>query len=123
MPRRWLDKFRDAFRGVWLAASSERSFAVHLPLAAAVLIVGVLLRVSLVEACLLGLCVTIVLAAETFNSALERLAKEIDRENNPAIAAALDMASGAVLLSALGSAAVGSAVFLSRLGVMLRWWS
>jgi diacylglycerol kinase len=123
MPRRWSEKFRDAFRGVWLAARNERSFAVHLPMAAAVLIAGTALRVSLVEACLLGLCVTTVLAAETFNTALERLAKEIDCQLNPAIAAALDMASGAVLLSALGSAAVGSAVFLYRLGLMLGWWS
>ena len=122
MPRSWTHKFRDAFRGLWLAFRSERSFAVHLPMAGAVLIAGITLRVSLVEACILGLCVTIVLVAETFNTALERLAKEIDREQNSGICAALDIASGAVLLTALGSAAVGSAIYLFRVGVLLKHW-
>lgn len=123
MPRPWRDKFRDAFRGLWLGARSERSFAVHLPMALAVLVAGMVLRVSLIEACVLGLCATIVLAAEMFNTALERLAKEIDREQNPNLAAALDMASGAVLLTALGSAGAGGSIFLVRLGTLLGWWS
>jgi diacylglycerol kinase len=120
MPRSWLRKFRDAFRGLALAFGSERSFRVHLPMAVAVLIAGMALRVSLVEACLLGLCVTIVLAAEAFNTALERLAKEISREDNPGLRAALDIASGAVLVTALGSAFAGIAVLGFRLGLLLR---
>jgi diacylglycerol kinase len=123
MPRSWPEKFRDAFRGLWLAVRSERSFAVHLPMAAAVLIVAALLRVSLPEACLLGLCVTIVLAAEVFNTALEHLARAIDRERNEHIAAALDVASGAVLVAALGAAGVGIAIFVYRGGVLAGWWN
>ena len=100
----------------------ERSFAVHLPLAAAVVIAAIVLRVSLVEWCTLGLCITVVLAAEVFNTALERLAKEITDEQCPGIGAALDMASGAVLVTAIGSAAVGSAILVYRLGLLLGWW-
>ena len=122
MPRSWPDKFRDAFRGLWLAIRSERSFAVHLPMALLVAIFAMILRVSLAEACLLGLCVTLVLTAEIFNTALERLARAIDRQQNADIAAALDMASGAVLTASLGAAAIGSAIFLSRLGPLLGWW-
>jgi len=122
MPRPWRDKFRDAFLGLWIAARQERSYHVHLPMAAGVLLAGFLLRVALIEACVLGLCVTIVLAAETFNTAIERLAKEITREQNAGIAAALDMASAAVLLTALGAAAVGGTIFLYRLGLLLHWW-
>jgi diacylglycerol kinase len=121
--RSWPQKFRDAFRGLWLAVRGERSFAVHLPMAAAVAVAAVVLRVSLVEACVLTLCVTIVLAAEIFNTALERLAREIDREHNAHLAAALDIGSGAVLATAIGSATVGSAVFVYRLGLLLAWWT
>jgi diacylglycerol kinase len=121
--RSWPEKFRDAFRGLWLAVRSERSFAVHLPMAAAVAIMAALLRVSLAEACLLGLCVTIVLAAEVFNTALEQLARAIDRERNEHIAAALDLASGAVLVAALGAAGVGAAIFAYRGGVFAGWWN
>jgi diacylglycerol kinase len=122
MSRSWPHKFGSAFRGLWLAVRTERSFLVHLPMAAAVAIAAIVVRVDVVEACLLGLCVTLVLAAEIFNTAIEFLAREITRDERPGIAAALDMASGAVLLAALGAAGVGSAIFLSCIGVMLGWW-
>ncbi|HEX5104747.1 MAG TPA: diacylglycerol kinase [Pirellulaceae bacterium] len=122
-PRNWSAKFRDAFRGLWLAVRSERSFSVHLPMAAAVIVLAAVMRVSLVQWCLLGVCITLVLAAETFNTALERLAREIDGESNPEIAAALDMASGAVLVTAIGAAGIGAAIFLYRLGVLAGWWT
>jgi diacylglycerol kinase len=117
--RPWRTKFRDAFRGLWLAIRSERSYRVHLPMAAAVAIVAVVLRVSLVEACLLVLCVGIVLAAETFNTALERLARAIDAGPNETLAAALDMASGAVLVASLCAAAVGGTIFVYRLVLLV----
>jgi diacylglycerol kinase len=121
--RSWARKFRDAFRGVWLAVRGERSFAVHVPMATAVVVAGIALRVSLVEWCVLGLCIALVLAAETFNTALEHLAREIDRDHNPNLATALDIGSGAVLLASIGAAIVGSLIFVYRLGTMASWWS
>jgi len=91
-------------------------------MAAAVGALAVVLRVSLAEACLLGLCVTIVLAAETFNTALERLARAAGPEKNEHVRDALDMASGAVLVAAIGAAGVGGAIFVYRLGVFMAWW-
>jgi diacylglycerol kinase (ATP) len=120
--RSWPAKFRTAFRGLWLAVRSERSFAVHLPMAAAVVAAGIVLRVNLVEWCLLGLCITLVLAAEAFNTALERLAKATRPDHDPQIGAALDMASGAVLTCAIGASLIGGAVFVYRLGLLLEWW-
>jgi diacylglycerol kinase len=121
--RPWRAKFRDAFRGLWLAARSERSYLVHLPMAAAVAVVAIVLRVNLVEGCLLVLCVGVVLTAETFNTALERLARPIAATRNESIGAALDMASGAVLIASLSAAAVGSTIFVYRLGLLAGWWS
>ena len=69
-------------------------------------------RDSRIEWCLLALCVAIVLTAEIFNSALEQLAKAITREHDAHIRAALDMASGAVLLASVGAAIVGTVVLL-----------
>ena len=115
MARGWGAKLRDAFRGIGLAIWSERSFWVHVPMATAVAAAGLAFRVSLVEGCILGLCVTLVLALEAVNTALEFLSREITREHREGIAAALDMASGAVLIGSLGAAAVGGAIFLNRL--------
>lgn len=122
MARSWRQKFGSAFRGLWQAVRQERSFAIHLPMAVAVAIAGVVVRVSLLEACLLGLCVTMVLAAEIFNTALEVLAREISQEQRPGLASALDMASGAVLMASIGAAAVGSTIFVHRLGLLADWW-
>ena len=121
--RSWLGKFRSAGRGVLRALSEQRSsFAVHLVVAGAVVIAGALLRVTLVEWCVLILCVAAVLIAELFNTALEHLARAITRDHNEEIRDALDTSSGAVLLAALGAAIAGSLIFVHRLGVLLTWW-
>jgi diacylglycerol kinase len=118
MARPWAAKFRDALRGISRAIANERSFWVHVPMALAVAAVGAALRVSLVEACVLGLCVTVVLALEAINTALEFLAREVTAESRPNIAIALDIASGAVLIGAMGAAAIGTAIFVYRLQVL-----
>jgi diacylglycerol kinase len=89
-------------------------------MAVAVAVVAAVIGVSLIEACLLVLCVTIVITAELFNTALEYLAREVTRNHNLGVAAALQIASGAVLIAALGAAAVGLTIFLDH-GV--RWWA
>ena len=63
-----------------------------------------------------------VLAAEMFNSALESLARAITDRPHPLVRDALDIASAAVLVTALGAAAVGLLIFLHRAGVLLGWW-
>jgi len=114
MVRPWSEKFCSAFRGLWLAIRTERSFAVHVPMAIAVAVSAAVLRVTLVEGCLLALCVTQVIAAEVFNTALEYVSREVTREPNQRLADTLDLASGAVLASAIGAAAVGCAIFAYR---------
>jgi len=91
-------------------------------MAVAVGTTAVLLRVSLLEAGVLCLCVGLVLAAEMFNTAIELLSREVTRDARPGIAAALDTASGAVLMVSLAAAAVGSVIFFSRLCAVMGWW-
>lgn len=115
-PRRsWLKKFADAFHGLALGISGQSSFFVHLPCAALVVVAGIWLRVDRYQWCLLALCIAIVLAAEMFNSALERLAKAIDNRENEHLAAGLNIASAAVLVAAFGAVAVGMLIFVPRL--------
>ena len=122
-PRSWAQKFADAFRGVALGVRGQSSFYVHFSVAALVIIAACALQITLVEWCLLLICIAIVLAAEMFNSALESLGKAIDTEHNPHLAKALDNSSAAVLVVSLGAATVGGIVFLYRLGHMLQWWT
>ncbi|HEY2760298.1 MAG TPA: diacylglycerol kinase [Pirellulales bacterium] len=115
-PRRtWYEKFRDAFRGVRSGMRGQSSFQVHIVMAVAVIGAGAALRVELWQWCMLLLCIGGVLTAEMFNSALERMAKVIDRDHNPTLGEALDTASAAVLFASLGAAIVGVIIFLNRI--------
>jgi diacylglycerol kinase len=120
--RSWARKFGDAFRGLKVGVRGQTSFFVHLFTAAAVIIAAAVLGMSLVEWCLLLLCIAGVLTAELFNSALESMAKAITGESDPHLGNSLDIASAAVLLASLGSAIVGLAIFTRRLGELFGWW-
>jgi diacylglycerol kinase len=119
----WRDKFRWAARGLLLAMRWERNFRVHLAAAVAVVVAGIGLRVGLIEWCVLGLCITVVLAAETFNTALEHLARAVTQDHSEQVRDALDASGGAVLVASIGAALVGIAIFVNRLATLFNWWS
>lgn len=118
--RTWLGKFGDSFRGLFRAVATESSFAAHLPAAAAAIALGAWLGLSAGEWCLVALAIGGVLAAETVNSAIEMLAKALDRGPDERIRDALDMASGAVLVTVGTAIVVGLAVFGPRLLSLMR---
>ena len=120
--RTWGDKFRDAFRGVKIGVRGQSSFFVHLFMAAVVIVTAAVLAVSLVEWCLLLICITGVLTAELINSALESMAKAITGESHPHLGDSLDIGSAAVLVASIGSAVVGTIIFGSHFGMLLGWW-
>ncbi len=113
--RTWTAKFGDAFRGLAHGLRGQSSFRVHLPLALLVLLAAAALGLDAVRWAVLLLCVTLVLTAELFNSALELLAKAVTSRQDPHIGAALDLAAAAVLVASAGSAVIGAIVFLSRI--------
>ena len=94
----------------------------HLWTAAAVVLVAAVLRVSPGEWCLLAGAIGIVLVAEIFNTSIESLAKAVVSGPHPRVRDALDMAGGAVLLSAVVAAVIGLVVFGNRAGAMLGLW-
>jgi len=111
----WTAKFAAAFRGLIVGTRGESSFYIHGFFTLAVVIAAAVLGVSRLEWGLLILCITIVLVAEMFNSAIERLAQTLDPEPHPQVADALDVASAAVLLAAVGAAIVGVIVLATRI--------
>ena len=115
MLRKWILKFQLAGRGILLGMQGQNSFAVHLPVALAVVILAAVLHCELWQWCVLGLCIGLVLSAELANSAIEELAKGLCTEQNPRVGRALDIASGAVLMASICAACVGAAIFVSRI--------
>jgi diacylglycerol kinase len=105
--RSWGQMVRDALRGVKIAVRGEVNFYVHLFVAAAAGTAGAIVQLSDERWCLYILCVATVLTAELFNTAIERLARAVTRDEHPEVRDALDIASGAVLTAALGASCVG----------------
>lgn len=121
--RKWYLKFRNAFRGAGVGIRGQSSFKVHFFFAAAAIAAGAVLRIDDVRRwCLLILCITAVFTAELFNSALEHMSRAISRQRDVDLGAALDISSAAVLAASIGAVAVGSIIFLARLGELLALW-
>lgn len=57
--------------------------------------------------CWLVVAITMVIAAEGFNTAVEKLADRVTTERDPLIRDSKDLAAGAVLWAALGAAIIG----------------
>jgi len=120
--RSWSRKFADAFRGLSRAFRTQSSFFVHVWMAVAVVVAAAVLRVSLVEWCLLLGAIGMVLVAEVFNTSIESLARGPGLGRHPRIRDALDMASAAVLLSAFVAAVIGAIVLGTRAAAWLGLW-
>ena len=110
----WSKKFATAFHGVWLGTRGHNSFVIHVPAAVLVMTLALYWKLPKLEICALLICITVVLSCELMNSALESMAKAVTRMENPFIAQSLDIASGAVLLAAIGAGIVGAIIFLPR---------
>ena len=116
--RTWGNKFGCALRGIRHAMQCDATFRVHLVAAAAVIVAGLLLRVNFYEWCALLLCISAVLVAELFNTALEHLARATTERHDQRVCDALDISSGAVLLTAIAAAVVGGIVLAQRLAAV-----
>lgn len=113
--QRWILKFTLAARGIRLGIRGQNSFLVHLPMAMVVIGLAIITGCDWWHWCILLLCIGLVIAAELANSALEHLAAGLCREHNSQVGQALDIASGAVLVTSITAAVVGCLVFASRL--------
>jgi diacylglycerol kinase (ATP) len=88
---------------------------IHLVVTGVVLAVGVMLRITAIEWCVLTLAMASVWITETLNTAIEFLTDLVSPEFHPIAGQVKDLAAAAVLISAMGAAIVGVIVFLPRI--------
>ena len=100
-----------AVAGIRTLLRTQHNARIHAVATVVVFVAGVLFGVSRLEWCLLVTAVTSVWTAEALNTSVEMLADVTSPEFHPMIGQAKDVAAGAVLIAAVGSAAVGVFVF------------
>jgi len=100
-----------ALNGLRVMLLSQHNAWVHAFATIAVTIAGFGFGLTRSEWCWIVLALMAVWTAEALNTAFEFLTDATSREFHPLIGKAKDVAAGAVLISALGSALIGRIVF------------
>ena len=103
--------FRYAIRGICRLISCQHNAWIHAAATVIVVVTGVLFHVSSNDWCWIVIAVSIVWTAEAMNTSLEFLADVACPEIHPLVRDAKDVAAGAVLISAIAAAVIGSIVF------------
>jgi diacylglycerol kinase (ATP) len=112
---RFFKGFIYAFNGIRLSLKSGGNFLFHLFAAIVVISLGFYLKISNNEWIAIVICIAFVLAAETFNTAIEKLTDIISPNYNKNAGEVKDLAAGAVLICAIGAAITGLIIFIPYL--------
>ncbi|MCE7995288.1 MAG: diacylglycerol kinase family protein [Roseivirga sp.] len=103
--------FKYAFRGIWLLIREEHNFRIHMAATAIVIFLGFYLKVTATEWRWLIFCIGMVITAEGFNSAIEKLTDLKQPEHDPKAGKIKDIAAGTVLLTALTTIIIAVMIF------------
>jgi len=113
--RKALRSFRFAGFGIFSLFRHENNARIHLIAALLVVALGILLRLSNLEWCLVVIQVGLVWAAEAFNTSIEKLADVVSPEYHPTIKVVKDLAAAGVLILSLSAVIIGGIIFIPKL--------
>ncbi len=106
-----IKSFAYAFNGIRQVVRLENNFRIHLLAAAVVTMAGWYVNITNLEWLWLLLFIGLVLVAETFNAAIEKLVDMVSPDKNPKAGLVKDLAAGAVLIAATVAAIGGVIIF------------
>jgi diacylglycerol kinase (ATP) len=107
--------FGYAFNGIGLFFRKERNAKIHAVAAVGAIGTGFYYAISAAEWLWILLAITLVLATEMANTALERLCNKVSPEVNTEIKIIKDISAGFVLITAFFALAVAAIIFIPYL--------
>lgn len=110
-----IKSFGYAFKGIASLLKKEHNAWIHCLAIVVVTSLGFYFHITPTEWCIVLLCFGMVLAAEGFNTAIERLVDLVSPERHPVAGDVKDVAAGAVLICAIAAAIIGCIIFLPYL--------
>ena len=117
--KKLIRSFGYAFKGLAFAATSQLNFRIHLFFSAAVILLGLALHITTQQWLWIGLCITLVLITEVFNTMIETLTDIVSPGYNEKAGHIKDMSAGAVLIAALFALLTGIIIFLPKLLLLI----
>ncbi|MDR2474197.1 MAG: diacylglycerol kinase family protein [Tannerella sp.] len=115
-PSARLRSFKYAFDGLKTLFADEPNAWIHLSAAVSAVTAGFLLHISSNEWLAVIICIGIVFAVESFNTALENLCDKVSPERNDVIRKVKDLAAAAVLVVSIASFITGLIIFVPKIG-------
>jgi len=115
MIKKTILSFYYALQGIKFLITTERNAKIQVFISLVIVIMGFWLKLLLNEWLIIILSIATVLAAETFNTAIEQLCNYIEPQQNPKIKIIKDLSAGAVLILSFGAAIIGIIIFFSKL--------
>jgi diacylglycerol kinase (ATP) len=117
--KKLIRSFGYAFKGVAYATTSQLNFRIHLGATAIAVILGCVLHIDQTEWLWIGLCITIVLVTEIFNTMIETLVDLVSPDYNEKAGRIKDMSAGAVVIAAAFALITGIVIFLPKLLLLI----
>lgn len=100
-----------AFRGLIILIRNERNARIHFMTAVLVTTAGFVFRINSTQWAIILLLFAMIISAEMFNSAIEKLADLVEPNLNNEIRDLKDLAAGAVLWASMVSVIIGIIIF------------
>lgn len=113
--KRLLKSFKYAIEGIIYAFKYEQNIIVHTIITIAVIIMGILLKISYSEWLICFMLFGLVIATELINTSIEAIVDLICPKENPLAKIAKDTSSAAVLVFASVAAISGLIIFIPKL--------
>ena len=113
--KKQLRSFRYAWQGIRQCVGREQNLSFHLIVTVLVIGAGFAFGITPGEWTAICLCIGLVVSAELFNTAIERLVDLVSPQRHPLAGQVKDIAAGAVLVCALAAIAIGLIIFVPYL--------
>lgn len=110
-PTSFLASCKGAWRGIAYSLQTEKHLRFHFFASLLVIAAGLIFHLTLVNWLFITYAIGSVIVAELFNTALERTVDLIKPDFHPMAGMAKDIASGAVLVTAIQAVIIGTLIF------------
>lgn len=117
--KRLLNSFKYAWEGIIYALKYEQNMIIHLVATFLVVILGLIVKISLIEWLFCLIFIGLVIATELINSSLEAVVDLVSPAKNSLAKVAKDTASGAVLVFAITALIGGLIIFIPKIIILI----
>ena len=109
---RFLRTFKFSYEGLKYAYANEQSMLTHLILTIITVIIGFIFHITMYEWLIIAICLTVILAFELINTAIEATVDLVTLEINPLAKIAKDCGSAATGVTSIMAAIIIFIIFL-----------